>query len=297
MAQKRQVSFFSSFYFRLLLVITLVAVGIWGYKTVFSNPYQDSVLGASTFIADGPVSQNGTTNMVNKGILPGGIISYPGGQQEPPGGIRNDNHNPQLTPSPLSRIRFEEQNHRQIMFNSDSSSIQISSVGGHLSIRGRDANGNETELNTDSLGKINEGLKGEGLEIATGSGSEFFLRQGTFSAQTHFPLSINPVTGQLTVTTPAGTKDVAVLPDQAVENLIRQKFINIVASSSADTGITLGQYASQSAYMVNGIAQKKLFGLLPVDINKTAYVSTQNGQILNITESFLSRLFDLLSTQ
>ncbi len=279
---KKKPAFFSSG-FKFLIVVVVSTILVLSGVTYQTNSLPRRVLGAST-IAD-----------TAEGQQTDGQINQRPDFQPPAGTQQNQNFQEgQNPPSPLYRASFETQNHERFTLGQDHPEIQISSQDGRLSIKARNQNGLETELDTGSLGLINEGLRNEGLEIATTEGG-FLLRQGTYSAMTHFPLSINTLTNQLTVTTPTGTKTVAVLPDQAVENLIRQKFISVVASSSADTGINLDVYASQSAFMINGILHKNLFGFFPVNIDKTAVVSAENGQLLTTYESFINKLLDLLS--
>lgn len=249
----------------------------------------DKVLGDSTYLTQtGQVQQNQDQE---QNQIQNSDQNHQQNQEQ------NQEQNHQLDVKPLENVAFKAQeSHRNVYLNTDSS-IELSTGDGHLQITAKHKDGTETKLDSNSLNLINENLKGEDLQIATTSGNGFSIKHGEYEAKTHFPLSINPTTNELTVTTPAGTKVVAVLPDQAVNNLIRQKYIDVVASSSIDTGINLDQYASQSAFMVNGILHKKLFGLFPVNVDKTAYVSTENGQVLNVTQSLISKLLDLLSTQ
>lgn len=282
MAKLKKKSIFSSTGFNFLTVVAVSTVLVLTISSIQKNSSTNRVLGASTIADAAEGQQTQGQNYQHENYQPSDL------QQN---GNLGEGGNP---PVPLYRVNFETQNHERFMPGENNPEIEISSDGGHLNIRAKNRNGQETQLNDNSLNQINESLKSEGLEIATTDGG-FLLKQGTFSAKTHFPLSINTTNNELTVTTPAGTKTVAVLPDQAVENLIRQKFISVVASSSADTGISLDVYASQSAFMINGILHKNLFGFFPVNINRTAVVSAENGQLLQTNESFINKLLDLLS--
>ena len=180
--------------------------------------------------------------------------------------------------------------------------LEIKNENGQVSVTAKDTNGNEVQLRTNSLEKINEALKNSDVQVGTSSANELTIRNGNVEAKTNFPLSINPTTNTLTVTTPAGVKDVAVLPQPAVQNLIQQGVISQVTTTTTATNgaqlqqVTLGLLNNQPVFRVIGVDNKKLLGLLPVDINKTAYVSAQNGQVVQTNESFVSSLIDLLST-
>lgn len=272
MAKGKQKSIFSTFGFRLLVLTTIVAVGIYGVKGNSQNTNFNPVLGTSTILADkGSDLENNSQNLEQTA-------------PKPP--------HEQLNVEDLNNVSFETQAHNRVRLGH--SSIEMSTDDGHLQIKAKHEDGTETELDDNSLDTINQTLENEDLEISTNSGG-FGLRHGQFEAQTHFPLSINPTTNELTVTTPAGTKVVAVLPDQAVNNLINQKFITVVASDSADTGITLDTFDNQPAFQIHGKSLQKLFGLFPISIDKTAFVSAENGSVLSVNQSFLSKLFDLLS--
>lgn len=283
MTKKAKKSLFSTFAFKLLLIITIAALAVYVIKYLNAN----SVLGTSTFLADkGSDSSQSSNNSEN---------DQNDSQQE--NSVAQE-HATEPTEAPqhdfkaLNKVVFETENHEQIKLGK--STVEISSEGGHLKIKAKSENGLETELENDSLDKINHELENEDIEISTDS-SGFHLRHGQFEAQTHFPLSINPVTNELTVTTPAGTKTVTILPDQAVNNLINQKFITVVASTSATTGINLTEFENNPAFEIHGKSIQKLFGFFPIGIDKTGVVSAETGQVLQVSQSFLSRLFDLLS--
>jgi cytoskeletal protein RodZ len=294
-AKKRSYSLYSTAPFKLLVVLTIAAVVVWTGHSLAANYQPTNVLGASTFIVDNEVpSQNSDNSQPSVAEQTQNHQTTPEPTEAPQ---QNDTH-PGINMEALNKVEFQSENGQtQVHLENGNSSIEISSEGGKLSIKAKNENGTEVQLQADALDKINEALKGEDIQIATTSGNGFLLRKGQFEAETHFPLSINPTTNQLTVTTPAGVKTVTVLPDQAVNNLLQQRLIDSVASSSANTGIVLGLLNNQPAFQVNGVDDKKLLGLVPISIDKTSYVSAQTGQVLKVNETFLNQLLDLLSTQ
>lgn len=108
-------------------------------------------------------------------------------------------------------------------------------------------------------------------------------------AETNFPLSVNPITNELVVTTPAGEKVVAVLPDQAVANMLatnifdRQQNVNIVFENES------------VIYKISGEKDEKLFGIFKLVVPTTAVVSANTGDLVSQEQSFLFRFLDLLS--
>ncbi|MCL4397888.1 hypothetical protein M1403_02580 [Patescibacteria group bacterium] len=128
-------------------------------------------------------------------------------------------------------------------------------------------------------------------------------KDGSEPARPHFPLSVNSTTNQLIVTTPAGTKIVATLPQKAIDNMLSQGIVPVatlsnsaspsgIASSSAVTMTTLD---NKWVYKIAGEKKFNVLGFIPVSLPVTAYVATDSGQILSQSQSLLSRFLDLLS--
>ncbi len=299
MARHHGGTVYSTPYFKILALLTISALLVFGFKTLVT-PYQSpNVLGASAFIADNETDGQNNPQQVSDhaGQQATPEPTEPRQTPEPQQQEQQNNHQ-EVNLENLNKVEFQSENgHTQFHLEQGNSSIEISSEGGKLSIKAKEENGTEVQLQENSLDKINEALKNEDIGIATSSGKGLLIRKGQFEAETHFPVSINPTTNQLTVTTPAGVKTVAVLPDEAVNNLLKQKYIDSVASSSANTGIVLGLLNNEPAFQIQGVDNRNLFGLFPISVDKTSYVSAQNGQVLKVNQTFLSQLLSFLSTQ
>jgi len=121
--------------------------------------------------------------------------------------------------------------------------------------------------------------------------NRFVITEREIEAETNFPLSVNPETRELTVTTPAGEKVVTILPDQAVSNMLannvfdRQENVNIVFED--ETVI----------YRISGARDERLFGLFRITLPSTAIVSADTGQLIAQEQAFLFRFLDLLSIE
>ena len=174
---------------------------------------------------------------------------------------------------------------------------------GTTEIAAHNADGSEGKIQNNSLEKINEALKGKNVEVGSSSADNFTIKSGEVEAETHFPLSINPTTKTLSVTTPAGTKQVTVLPNQAVNNILQQKILSKISSSSGQTAtngaaiqtVALTQIKNQPAFAIQGVSDKRLFGIFPVSLPKTVYVSAQTGQVLHTNESFFTQIIGAFS--
>jgi len=164
--------------------------------------------------------------------------------------------------------------------------------------------GTEEELEDDTLFKIEDRLSISGIKIATNGAEGFIIQRDNVGAVTEFPILIDLATNTLSINTPAGERDVAVLPDQAIENLLAANIINNLIKSQAlnaneieniEQVITLGANQGELVYQIQGISNQKLLGLLPVLIEKTVEISAESGQVKSEEEAFLDRMLDIIS--
>lgn len=297
---KRGDSFYSTSAFRFLVLTTIVALSLLGVKNLAINYQNNNVLGETSYLADRGSDSGGSDNSDRSGSS-GPSEDSNDDEIEPTETPEQEMDTSEFSLENLRRLEVRTHNNRtRIRLDSNGGRFELENEDGKLKIKIKEHDGTELELEDETLDDINEALEEEDIHLATASGNRLRIRRGLFEAETHFPLSINPTTNTLTVTTPAGEKDVAVLPDQAVANLLRLKFIDSVASGSAEenpTGIKLGLLGNNPVFQVLGVDEQKLLGFIPVFINKTSFVSAENGQVIRVDVTFLNRLLDLFSVQ
>lgn len=186
--------------------------------------------------------------------------------------------------------------------------IKYKVVNGEVTKTVEDEDGNEVELEDTEVAELEDELdnelEDEGIEISTRSGKPSFVRNRV-AATTQFPLSIDVGTNQLIVTTPAGSKAVAVLPDEAVQALLATKVVDQITSTpdtqtptgsgSANTVVELRVIDNEPVYEVKGTKEYKLFAFIPVTQPVTAVVSAETGQVVGTQRSLVTNLVDLLS--
>lgn len=192
--------------------------------------------------------------------------------------------------------------------------IEYEREGDKVVAKFKDENGEELELEAteeaEILDELENELEDDDIKIATGSGQTGFVQKGR-RVRTNFPLSINPSTGELFVTTPSGTKVVTILPQEAVDNMIRAGVLTRLeepptpttpgATSSAGTTsvegapIEITEVNNTPVYVISGVKAQKMLGFIPVDIKIKTFVSTADGSLIDIQEGLLSRILDLLS--
>ena len=268
------------------VILIVVLVGTLTFKALNSSEVLGSKTGPSYLADDGSDTQDGS-----------GSSGDQNNQQLPPPPTGTDH--PSVVPP---QGHFEEQregNKNEINLETPHSHIEIKKQNGSVHISAHQEGENEIQSKSDGLDKINEALKDKDVKVSSTSGDGFSIESGQIHAETHFPLSVDPTTHTLTVTTPTGTKEVTVLPDQAVQNLLQHQILSTINQSSGSgtttNTISLTQVNNQPVFAVPGQSDKKLLGLFPVSFDKTVFVSTQTGQVIQTQENFISKLLETLS--
>lgn len=218
-----------------------------------------------------------------------------------------------------TEIRFSEEERVKTKIEEGKARIEVRSGGvkvryelkdGQLAVKVESEEGEELELEDKEIEEIEdeveEKLEDDGIKIATAAGKLAVIKN-RFGASTNFPLSINPATNELIVTTPAGQRTVTILPDQAVQNMLAANVISRLGATAITEAAREGQVATVSGiinlglrnnipvYEIPGIRDFKLFGFIPVSTPVTAVVSAENGQLITTDQPLITRIVDLLS--
>lgn len=159
----------------------------------------------------------------------------------------------------------------------------------------------EDEAEDEAVDQAEAELLDEDIKIATAPG-QIALVNKRVGALSNFPISIDPTTRQLTVTTPAGSKVVAVLPQKAIDNMLAAKVMTDVVSEKADNELAsipslvkLEVKDGVLVYKVKGTKTRRLFGFIPIKTGVEAIVSAENGQVVETIQSFLGRILNRLA--
>lgn len=125
------------------------------------------------------------------------------------------------------------------------------------------------------------------------------LNSGAVSAKTALPISINTDTNKLTVKTGTETKDINVMPDQAIETLKSSNLLDNVTETQGAQGnsqtVVLQNKNGQPTFTVEGTKSKKILGLFTVQIHKTIDVSAETGTVTNVTTPFFDNILSIIS--
>lgn len=145
----------------------------------------------------------------------------------------------------------------------------------------------EVEIETE----VKDGTTESKIKIRNGKNKFEFQQEGAkFSIESDFPLSVDPDTGELTVTTPAGSNVVAILPQQAIDKMLASGVV------SATSRVHLKTEADGSlTYNIDGSKDEKLLGVFNVAVPKSLIVSAETGQVLTVNQTTFSKILDFLS--
>ncbi len=203
------------------------------------------------------------------------------------------------------KIRQEEGRTRTDVV-SQGTKVRIQREGDRFVIKAENEAGDQQELAADEIIKIDERLEQDRLKIATESGRLVISRNATF-ALTDLPISIDLETNELKVTTPAGERVVAILPDQAVQNMLaanvfdrlnHQTIVDEATSgalTSVAEAIRLGEKNGIPIYEIRGLRDQRLLGFIPVTTAVNTTVSAATGEVLDVEQSLLDKIIDLIS--
>ncbi|HAV15197.1 MAG TPA: hypothetical protein DCX25_02615 [Candidatus Pacebacteria bacterium] len=168
---------------------------------------------------------------------------------------------------------------------------------GELLLKTEDKKGNEKEASEQEKEETEGLFEQEDIEVASKEGEIEFEHKGV-RTRTNFPLSIDPTTNGLVVTTPAGQKTVTTLPDVAVQNMLSQGVLTTIVSESVQTSpVQLETFEGELAYRIEGEKEIRVLGFIPVMVQTTAYVSPDDGQIVAQRRSLLSNILNFISTK
>lgn len=201
--------------------------------------------------------------------------------------------------------------------------VKIKNEDGKVKLRVETTTG-ETEMDVtnleDDIVRVSQREDEQEIRIRA-RGDRLEIRQKGIGALTHFPVSVNPETNELTITTPSGVKVVAVLPSVAVANILQSNIMDRILSATPspspiasasvspigtpiateeaeleDKGeeIEIVEEDGAPAFKIQGTKDVRFLNILPLEVPVTAFVSTQTGETLNVSRPWFLNLFGIL---
>lgn len=319
-------------------ILTVLVIGAVGLVTVASlipvnrnyNDGKSDVAGVSLAKGgdDGGSSGNGSSGGSNSGSRDSGSSS--GGSS---GGSSNSGNSgnsvpttTQAAPKPVkvetkkveTKVETKEVSQNQrIETKTTPEKIKSEIRQGNLRVKFEVENGkvkmetkvkqgeNETELQNEAedeaVKEVEAELEKKDVKISTAPGQVAIVNKRV-GALSSLPISIDPTTRQLTVTTPSGSKVVTVLPQQAIDNMLASHVMDFVVGEKVDNELAsvpslvkLEEKDGVLAYKVKGIKTHRLLGFIPIQTGVDAFVSAENGQVVTSTDSLLGRILNRIA--
>lgn len=106
-------------------------------------------------------------------------------------------------------------------------------------------------------------------------------------------LSIDPLSGVLTVDTPNGPKKVSIMPDEALGIVVELKALN--TRGVIEPSILLVSEKGSLIYRISGEKVEKFLGLFPLPIRKQILVSADTGSVVKVELSLLSQILSFFT--
>lgn len=168
-----------------------------------------------------------------------------------------------------------------------SSQIALTNNNGKVVLNGVDV----TDLKGDL---VDISARGDSNDIKIGQqDGKFVFYENGVSAATSYPITIDPIKNQLTLSTDSGQRILSILPYEAAISLIRAKMIDSVDNNRMNL---VENTDGQLQYVINGTRNINLFNVAKIDAKVISTVSATDGKIMKVDEPQWLKFFGFLFT-
>lgn len=140
----------------------------------------------------------------------------------------------------------------------------------------------------DEVIEIEERGQSQKIEILVKE-DKFVLIQSGITAQTSFPINIDPDSAEISVKTETGQKIISILPKGAYETALRAK---IMTKLSGD--LSINEDNQVLVYSIPGERMVNLFNIADYSVPVNATISASNGEIVAIDQPVWLKLLNFL---
>ncbi|MFV1917106.1 MAG: hypothetical protein ACC618_01285 [Patescibacteria group bacterium] len=171
--------------------------------------------------------------------------------------------------------------------------ISLLRSNGKVSLQVSTSSGDKSLDVTDYKGEIVEIEERPAVERIAISvfGDKFEIVQRGVIAETSYEINIDPQTARLTLETPSGLRFLSILPRQAVDVVLRAKYINRIGGQNR---LSIEEEGRELAYVVPGDKIINLFDLFEYKVPVKAVVSASTGEILSVEQPTWLRVLGFL---
>lgn len=178
--------------------------------------------------------------------------------------------------------------------------------GNEFKIKVKNEQGEETLVDHNEFLIIDQSAEKEQIRVRTLQDRAIIELPNT-QAITDLPISVDLATNVLSVTTPVGERELTVLPDQAIQNMLAANVVDRIGGielanqvrqgqvAALDQVITLGEANGVPIYEIQGLNENLLLGFIPVTTKATVIVSAETGEVVSTTQSLIATIVEVLS--
>jgi len=128
---------------------------------------------------------------------------------------------------------------------------------------------------------------------APSAAPELEINANNVIAHLSMGISVDPLSGILTVDTPSGPQKVSIMPDEALGIILELKALN--GSGVVTPSILLSSEKGQLLYRISGAKVEKFLGLFPLAVQKQILVSADTGSIVKVELSLMSQFLSFFT--
>ncbi len=187
------------------------------------------------------------------------------------------------------KTKVEDDGTTKIEIEQDDLKLKYEVKNGEVNSIEEDEDEVEDELEDEN--EVEDESEDEGLEIET-ENERHTVRSRGVVARTNFPLSIDVATNSLIVATKDGPKVVAILPDQAVANLLSTGVVDTVDGIEE---LELQVQDREPVYQITGTKRYRFLAFIPWTQPVVTVVSAETGEVVATQQSVLANIVDFLS--
>src|SRR3989344_1400171 len=137
-------------------------------------------------------------------------------------------------------------------------------------------------------------LEKNGVVLSLANNNQLAVSKGGVTAITDLPISVDVQSKSLIVTTTSGVKEVMVLPDKALKNIID---LGVVAEVNSGVVPKIEYSGGEVLYKFTGTKNYKMFGLVEVTVPITISVSANSGDEIPENQALITRVVRRLGSE